>query len=185
MEVVGIDGAPAAGAGAYAEEEAMQVEVLDAGGHGGGIVPAGMVESQVVVGVPLAYMLEAEAVDNSLAYSLEVVNVLVEEGGLMVGISAGAYGVEYHGDALGGPEAEELTAGLDIGIVEDTAGYVVELAAIDDGEFRGGVRAGGQAVSGGRVGRLIALSVFARHILCMFGFANIRISVLFFVLLPP
>ena len=138
-------GAPAV-AIANAQQESAQVMAGDVVHHGGGIMSAGASKAQLVVGMPLANVLQAVALDNHLPHTREVVHVLIKEGGLVIGPRTGADGILHNGDAGGRPVAEKLTAGLDERAVEYAARDVVQLA-LEHHHHRGRLALVGQSVA--------------------------------------
>lgn len=91
-----------------------------------------MVQTQLVVGVPFSDVVKSEVVPEMLANLYEVVEVLLEEGGLMVGFRSGSEGVEDDWGAVRGPMTEELSAGFDVVAFENATGDVFEFGFVDD-----------------------------------------------------
>ena len=94
------------------------------------VISARMVQTQLMVGVPFSDVVKSEVVPEMLTNLYKVVEVLLEEGGLMVGFRSGAEGIENDWGAVRGPMTEELTAGFDIVAFKNAAGDVLEFRLI-------------------------------------------------------
>ena len=106
----------------------MQHTLLDVTG----IVKAGMCQAQLMMGMPLADVLEAKLAGEETAYLLKVLKVLIEKGMLMVGVIAWTKDVKHNRDARRGPIAKQLSARLNIGVVEDASRKKIQFTLKDD-----------------------------------------------------
>lgn len=88
-----------------AEEELQQAEFFHVRPHVAGIVAAGVRQPQLMMAVPLADMLQAIDLCQPFANGFQIVEILIEERRLMVGMPSRADGIEYHGRAAKGLEA--------------------------------------------------------------------------------
>jgi hypothetical protein len=106
----------------------MQHTLLDVTG----IVKAGMCQAQLMMGMPLADVLEAKLAGEEAAYPFKVLKVLIEKGMLMVGVIAWAKDVKHNRDARRGPIAKQLSARLNIRVIKDIPRKIIQLTLKDD-----------------------------------------------------
>ncbi len=95
------------------------------------IVATGVRQTKLMMGMPFADMLKPELMDKDTTHRFKIVKILVEEGGLMVGVVARANGVQHHRYARRSPIAEQLSTSLDMRIVQYAARKIIQFALID------------------------------------------------------
>ena len=83
-----------------------------------GIVATGMRQTQLMMGMPFANVLQSKFMDKDATHHFKIVKILIEESGLMVSIVARTNGVQHHGNACRSPIAKQLPARLDMRIVQ-------------------------------------------------------------------
>ena len=110
----------------------MQHTLLDVTG----IVKAGMCQTQLMMGVPLADVLEAKLTGKETANPFKVLNILIEKGMLVVGVIARTKNVKDDGNARRCPITEKLSARLSIRVIEDTSRKIIQLTLKDDDRIR-------------------------------------------------
>ena len=111
---------------AYAEKETAETLLPDCRVHRMGIVAARLGKPKSVMGMPFSDMVQSEALFKQFSNGEQVVHVLVEECGLVVRPGTGADGIHDHRNAVFCPIPEELSTGLDVGIVQNAPQQIVE-----------------------------------------------------------
>lgn len=117
---------------ANAQQKTAESFLADSRVHCMRIVAAGSCQPKLVMGMPFTNVMKAIAFFQGLANPDQVINVLVEESALVIGPRAGADDIHNNGISRGCPVSKELSAGLNVGVLHDAAGQVIQFRTEDD-----------------------------------------------------
>ena len=76
--------------------------------HVGSIMTAWMSQSQLMMRMPLTDMLQSIFLQKGVTYLYQIINILIKEGTLMIGVWSGTNGIENNRNPCRSPEAKEL-----------------------------------------------------------------------------
>lgn len=93
---------------ANAKKEPAKMLLVNYHLHVGSIMTAWMSQSQLMMRMPLTDMLQSIFLQKNVSYLYQIINILIKEGTLMIGVWSGTNGIEYNRNPCRSPEAKEL-----------------------------------------------------------------------------